>query len=83
MNAPFVEDAAQRLASDLARSFPDSDARIVEAFRKALAREPDARERERSRDFLADLERAGVASDAALTRLCLALLSTNEFVMME
>ena len=83
MNAPFVEDAAQRLASDLARSFPDSDARIVEAFRKALAREPDARERERSRDFLADLERAGVASDAALTRLCHALLSTNEFVMME
>jgi hypothetical protein len=83
MNAPFVEDAAQRLASDLSRSLPDRDARVREAFRKVLAREPDARERERSRDFLADLERSGVASDAALTRLCHALLSTNEFVTME
>ena len=83
MNAPFVEDAAGRMASDLARTMPDRDARIREAFRKVLSREPDAYERERSRDFLADLERSGVATDAALTRLCHALLSTNEFVTME
>ena len=77
------EDAAGRMASDLARTMPDRDARIREAFRKVLSREPDAYERERSRDFLADLERSGVATDAALTRLCHALLSTNEFVTME
>ena len=83
MNAPFVEDAAQRIASDLVRELPDRNARIREAFRKALAREPDAREHEHSRDFLAELERSGLGADAALARLCHALLSTNEFVTME
>jgi hypothetical protein len=83
MNAPFVEDAAQRLASELARTLPDLDARVRGAFRAALSRDPDQREREHSRVFLADLERSGMARDAALTRLCHALLSTNEFVIME
>jgi hypothetical protein len=83
MNAPFVDRAAERLATELSRSLPDLDARVREAFRRALARTPDARERERSRDFLADLERSGLGSDAALARLCHALLSTNEFVTME
>jgi hypothetical protein len=83
MNAPFVDRAAERLATELSRSLPDLDARVREAFRRALARTPDAREHERSRDFLADLERSGLGSDAALARLCHALLSTNEFVTME
>ena len=83
MNAPFVDRAAERLATELSRSLPDLDARVREAFRRALSRTPDAREHECSRDFLADLERSGLGSDAALARLCHALLSTNEFVTME
>jgi hypothetical protein len=83
MNAPFVEDAAQRIASDLARTLPDLDARVRGAFRATLSRAPDEREREHSRVFLSDLERSGMARDAALARLCHALLSTNEFVIME
>jgi hypothetical protein len=61
----------------------DPDARVREAFRRALARDPEPTERDASRAFLAELERDGLSSDAALVRLCHALLSTNEFVTME
>jgi hypothetical protein len=83
MNAPFVEDAAKRIATQVAGATDDSDARVRAAFRRTLAREPDRRERDDSRAFLADLERTGVDRTAALTRLCHALLSTNEFVTLE
>jgi len=83
MNAPFVEDAAKRIAGQVAGATDDSDARVRGAFRRTLAREPDQRERDDSRAFLAELERAGVDRTAALTRLCHALLSTNEFVTLE
>jgi hypothetical protein len=83
MNAPFVEDAAKRIAAQVAGATDDSDARVRAAFRRTLAREPDRRERDDSRAFLADLERTGVDRTAALTRLCHALLSTNEFVTLE
>ena len=83
MNAPFVEDAAKRIATQVAGATDDSDARVRGAFRRTLAREPDQRERDDSRAFLAELERAGVDRTAALTRLCHALLSTNEFVTLE
>ena len=83
LNAPFVDDAARRIASALAALTRDSDARVREAFRRTLARDPDAREREASRDFLSELERRGLEADAALARLCHALLSTNEFITIE
>ena len=83
MNAPFVETAAKRIAETLAATTRDSDQRVREAFRRTLARDPDVREHEESRDFLAGLERSGLASADALTRLCHALLSTNEFVTIE
>ena len=83
MNAPFVETAARKIAETLAGQTDDSDARVREAFRRTLAREPDARERDDSRDFLAELERSGLDRTASLTRLCHALLSTNEFVTLE
>ena len=83
MNAPFVEDAAKRLAEKLEHAANDDDGRIREAFRAALARDPAERERDESREFLADLERSGLARRDALARLCHALLSTNEFVMIE
>ncbi|MEY5061170.1 MAG: hypothetical protein RIS45_1091, partial [Planctomycetota bacterium] len=83
MNAPFVETAARKIAETLASQTDDSDARVREAFRRTLAREPDARERDDSREFLAELERTGLDRTASLTRLCHALLSTNEFVTLE
>jgi hypothetical protein len=83
MNAPFVEDAARRLAEKLELAANDDDGRIREAFRAALARDPAERERDESREFLADLERSGLERRDALARLCHALLSTNEFVMIE
>jgi len=76
-------DAARRLAEAVERRAPDTDARVREAFRAALARGPDAREHESARGFLYDLERSGLDARAALTRLCHALLSTNEFVSIE
>ena len=83
MNAPFVEAAAKRIADQVAGATDDSDARVRGAFRRVLAREPDPRERDDSRDFLAELERVGLDRNEALTRLCHALLSANEFVVME
>ncbi len=83
MNAPFVEDAAKRLAGEVADETIDSDGRVHEAFRRTLGRRPDARERDEARDFLADLERSGLDRTESLTRLVHALLSTNEFVTME
>jgi hypothetical protein len=83
MNAPFVDDAAKRLAAALSALARDSDIRVREAFRRTLSRDPDHRERDASRDFLAELERSGLASEDALARLCHALLSTNEFVTIE
>ncbi|MFZ9914277.1 MAG: DUF1553 domain-containing protein, partial [Phycisphaerales bacterium] len=83
MNSPLVEGAARELAGKLAAATVDSDERVRAAFRAALARDPDAFERDESRAFLASLERGGMARDDALARLCHALLSTNEFVTME
>jgi Protein of unknown function (DUF1553)/Protein of unknown function (DUF1549) len=83
MNAPFVEGAAQRIAAQVADASDDSDTRVRAAFRSALARDPDARERDDSREFLAALERGGLDRTKALARLCHALLSTNEFVTLE
>jgi hypothetical protein len=83
LNAPFVEDAAKSMAIELTAEESGADARIREAFRRALAREPEPDEREESRGFLAELERGGMSAEDALVRLCHALLSTNEFVTME
>ncbi len=83
LNAPLVESAAKRVSEILHAATTDADERVREAFRRTLAREPDLAERADSRAFLADLERDGIASNDALTRLVHALLSTNEFVMME
>ena len=83
MNAPFVETAATKIADALAAATNDSDQRVRGAFRRTLARDPDQRERDESRDFLAELERSGLGRSAALARLCHALLSTNEFVTLE
>ena len=83
LNAPFVEDAAQRIAADLSAREPSADARIREAFRRTLAREPDHRERELSHDLLADLGRSGLSPKESLARLCHALLASNEFLTME
>ena len=67
----------------MCRSVGQADERVRGAFRAALARDPDARERDESRDFLAQLQRNGMDDKDALTRLCHALLSTNEFVTLE
>jgi len=83
MNAPFVEDAAQRIAADLFAREPSAEARIREAFRRTLARAPDLRERELSHDLLADLGRSGLSPKESLARLCHALLASNEFITME
>ena len=46
MNAPFVDAAAKRIAETLAATTRDSDERVREAFRRTLARDPDAREQQ-------------------------------------
>ena len=83
MNAPFVEEAAKRLVQTMVARSADSDAHVRDAFRLTLARDPDLREHDDSRAFLADLARDGLSDQDALVRLCHALLSTNEFVTME
>ena len=83
LNAPFVEAAAKSIAVEVSAEEPSADARIREAFRRALAREPESGERDDSRAFLADLERGGLSPEDAFARLCHALLSTNEFVTLE
>ena len=83
LNSPMVEGAAKKLSEAVSATNHDAESRVREAFRRTLAREPDAAERDDSRAFLADLERSGVTPPDALTRLMHALLSTNEFVMIE
>ncbi len=83
LNSPMVESAAKTLSEAVSATNHDAESRVREAFRRTLAREPDAAERDDSRAFLADLERSGVTPPDALTRLVHALLSTNEFVMIE
>ncbi len=85
LNAPLVESAADTIATAIGEApIPsDADTRVREAFRRTLAREPGRRERDDSRDFLAQLEHSGLTPAQSLTRLCHALLSTNEFVTLE
>ena len=83
MNAPFVEDAAKRIAMQATQTDSRADAQVRAAFRIAFAREPDAQERASSEAFLTNLAEDGLTPEAALTRLCHALLSANEFVTME
>ena len=83
MNAPFVEDAAQRIAATVSSANASTEEQVRGAFRIALARDPHANERAASESFLAALAHDGLQPDAALTRLCHALLSSNEFVTME
>jgi hypothetical protein len=83
LNAPFVEAAAKSIAVEVSSEEASADERIREAFRRALARDPEPGERDDSRAFLADLERGGLSPEDAFARLCHALLSTNEFVSLE
>jgi hypothetical protein len=75
LNGPLAHAAARALAERVAREAgPGPDALIARAYRLALGRDPDDRERALGREFL------GRAPDAALGQFCLALLNLNEFV---
>ena len=79
LNGPFMLEQAAHLAARLRREFGDAPARwVTEAWRLAYGREPAAAERDAA---LAAL--AGKADPEALTRLCLVILNTNEFLYID
>jgi hypothetical protein len=78
--ATFAKALAARVANDQGL---DDSALVDRAFRFALTRSPQPVERERSLAFLAKQEKLAGSKQAALTDLCLSLLSTNEFLYIE
>jgi len=70
--ARFASALAKRVANDAGQS---NDALVERAFRLALGRAPSASEMERSRDYL--------SKQQSLDDLCLALLSSNEFLYID
>ena len=94
MNSPFVVQAAQRFAERVAKeSSGDVDARVSQAYRLALGREPTSAELQRAREFIeretATASSATVSSADATAKagpttdvwsvFCQALLSSSEF----
>jgi len=76
-SANFARALAKRVANDSGQS---SAALVERAFRLTLGRQPSAAERERSQAFLAKQAKLG---PAALDDLCLALLSSSEFLYID
>jgi len=87
-------DFAVRMGRDFAarverEAGPERDARIRQAFRVALAREPDATELARCAEFLRRQSTLRAQADpqtadrAALADFCRMLLATNEFIQVQ
>ena len=81
MNGEASANFARALAKRVANDSGQSSASLVErAFRLTLGRAPSAAELERSQGFLAKQAKLG---PAALDDLCLALLSSSEFLYID
>jgi hypothetical protein len=91
LNSPFVLDSARSLAHRLRKIEPDSG-RLDRLYSMLFARTPSEEETSRALTFLARFkvqldEDTGTKSDnienVAWTRLCHAMLVSNEFLMIE
>ena len=72
-NSKFIADQAGHMATRLEG---DEAARVRQAFRLALAREPSEQDRKRTRRFIADCREAGTDP---WTQLCQSLMASAEF----
>ncbi len=78
LNGRAAHDAAKAMAERIgAEAGASPEARVGRAYRLAIGRAPDDRERALAVGFLADEPGGGLAG------LCLALLNTNEFVYVD
>jgi hypothetical protein len=79
LNSDFSVQRAKALARRVERLAGDDGAQqIASAFRLALGRQPDAKERELAQRFFERVE-----SSSALAQYCQALMNLNEFVYLE
>ena len=86
LNSPFLIQQSQRFSARLAESFPQDEARVREAYRRALARDPSASETRRALDFIREADLSLVSSQndgshtlsSAWAAFCQALLASNE-----
>ena len=82
MNNTFVLAQAEQFARRVRREAgDDAAAQVAVAWRLAYARGPSADESKNASAFLAKM--SGDKKDAALTRFCQALLSSNEFLYVD
>jgi hypothetical protein len=78
LNSDLSRSCARSFASRVSRlAGTDPDARITLAYRLALGRAPDPRERTLARAFLDD------RGEGALEGFCLALININEFIYLD
>ena len=85
MNDDFVRlrsaDFAKRVAAE---SSEDNEARVTQAFRVALGREPSAEERDKALTFLAaQSKRHSGDEDLALDDFCQILFGMSEFLYVD
>jgi len=78
--AGFAKALAARVANDAGQS---ADALVDRAFRLTLGREPAVKEREQSVAFLAKQSSLAGGQKGALEDMCLALLSSSEFLYVD
>ena len=90
LNGDFAVQMGRDFAARVEREAgPEPDARIRQAFRVALAREPDAAELQRCGEFLRRQSALRAQADpqnadrAALADFCRMLLATNEFIQVQ
>jgi hypothetical protein len=75
LNGPFVAAMARETAARLEREETADDARVRRAWRSAFGRQPDAQELSASLEYLR-------STDRDWSRLCHALLLSNEFAFL-
>ncbi len=82
LNAPFVQEQARRLATEIATAGAD-DQRLALLYRRVLAREPSSEERELALRFLREALTTHTEKLTPWDRLAQVLLLTNEFLFVD
>lgn len=85
LNSDFIVEQAKAFATDLRRTYPhDTSLLINAALTRALGREPEAHEIERSQKLLHSLESEyGLSQDVAIDQFCLMVFNLNEFMYLD
>jgi hypothetical protein len=90
MNSSLVLEQSRAMATDLLKRADDDAARIDEAFVRCFSRPPSKSERQRSIQFVAQVESAFSSDVKAEERrlhawqsLCKSLMASNEFIFVE